>query len=364
MPKPILVASCSFDLSVTSNHLVLVPEGTFSGVDGRPFDAPHWVLTPERGQQIVASLNQRQVDMVIDYEHATLKAQETGEPAPASGWLKAAHFSYVNGVGICSTKFEWLDKAKGYIESKEYKYLSPIIFYTKTGEVVGLHSVALTNTPNLDNLPEVQLAALAQDYFTQNSPQQDSEMEELLEQLRWMLNLPLSATAEEVLAELNKLSAQIKEKTGVAVAANGQHLFDALDAIDQIKVAANSQSAVDMTQYVPMAVYQEAVNKAGTAEAAQKAKEIDDLIVAACSDGRLTGQATIDWIKDQATTNPDFVKSHIESLPKIAALSQRQTEQVQLAANHQQQQKPVVDDITVSIATQLGVDPTTLGANP
>ncbi len=37
-------------------------------------------------------------------------------------------------------------------------------------------------------------------------------MEELLEQLRWMLNLPLSATAEEILAELNKLSAQIKEK--------------------------------------------------------------------------------------------------------------------------------------------------------
>jgi hypothetical protein len=51
-------------------------------------------------------------------------------------------------------------------------------------------------------------------------------MDELLEQLRWMLNLPLSATAEEVLAELNKLSAQIKEKTGVVVAANGQNLFD------------------------------------------------------------------------------------------------------------------------------------------
>lgn len=361
MPKSILVASCSFDLNATSTHLVLVPEGTFNGVDGRPFDAPHWILTPERGQQIVAALNQRQVDMVIDYEHATLKAQETGEPAPASGWLKAAHFSYVKGVGICSTKFEWLDKAKGYIESEEYKYLSPVLFYTKnTGEVVGLHSVALTNTPNLDNLPEAQLAALAQDFFTQNSPQ-DSEMEELLEQLRWMLNLPLSATAEEIMAELNKLLTQIKEKTGVAVAANGQHLFNALEAIDQIKVAANSQETVDMTQFVPMAVYQEAVANAGNAEAAQKAKELDDLIVAACSDGRLTGQVTIAWMKDQAKTNPDFVKAHLESLPKIAALTQRQTEQVNLAANHQKQ--PVVDDITNSIATQLGLDPSELGAN-
>ncbi len=361
MPKSILVASCSFDLNATSTYLVLVPEGKFNGVDGRPFDAPHWILTPERGQQIVAALNQRQVDMVIDYEHATLKAQETGEPAPASGWLKAAHFSYVKGVGICSTKFEWLDKAKGYIESEEYKYLSPVLFYTKnTGEVVGLHSVALTNTPNLDNLPEAQLAALAQDFFTQNSPQ-DSEMEELLEQLRWMLNLPLTATAEDILAELNKLSTQIKEKTGVAVAANGQNLFDALEAIDQIKVAANSQAAVDMTQFVPMAVYQEAVASAGNAEAAQKAKEIDDLIMAACSDGRLTGQATIEWMKDQAKTNPDFVKAHLESLPKIAALTQRQTAQTNVAANHQKQ--PVVDDIANSIATQLGLDPSELGAN-
>ncbi len=359
--KSILVASCSIDLNATSTHLVLVPEGTFNGVDGRPFDAPHWVLTPERGEQIVAALNQRKVDMVIDYEHATLKAQETGEPAPASGWLKAASFSYIKGVGICSTNFKWLDKAKGHIEKEEYKYLSPVLFYTKTGEVVGLHSVALTNTPNLDNLPEARLAALAQDYFTQNSTQ-DSEMKELLEQLRWMLNLPLSATAEEILAELNKLSAQIKEKTGVAVAANGQHLFDALAAIDQLKLAANSQDQVDMTQFVPMAVYQEAVANAGNAEAAQKAKEIDDLIVAACSDGRLTGQATIEWVKEQAKTNPDFVKAHIESLPKIAALTQRQTEQVNLAANHQQQ--PVVDEIATSIATQLGLNPADLGANP
>lgn len=356
MPKSILVASCSFDLNATSTHLVLIPEGTFSGVDGRPFDAPHWILTPERGEQIVAALNQRQVDMVIDYEHATLKAQKTGEPAPASGWLKAASFSYIKGVGICSTNFKWLDKAKNHIEKEEYKYLSPVLFYTKTGEVVGLHSVALTNTPNLDNLPEAHLAALAQDYFTQNSPQQDSEMDELLEQLRWMLNLPLSATAEEIMAELGKLQAQIKDKTGVAVAANSQNLFDVIAAIEQIKLAANSQATPDLTQFVPMAVYQEAVNQAGTAAASAKAKELDDLIVAACSDGRLTGEATINWVKNQAKSNPDFVKTHLESLPKIAALTQRQTETVSLAANHQQHAGQQLTPEAAAVAAQMGID--------
>lgn len=179
-------------------------------------------------------------------------------------------------------------------------------------------------------------------------------MEELLEQLRWMLNLPLSATAEEITAELGKLQAQIKEKTGVAVAANSQNLYDALNAIDQLKIAANSQSTPDLTQFVPLAVYQEAVNKASNADAVMKGKEMDDLITAACSDGRLTGEATINWMKDQAKANPDFVKTHLEGLPKIAALSQTQTSQMKIAGNHSQPTPPA-DEIQSSIDAQLGL---------
>lgn len=354
MKTTLLAAACSFALeAATPDYLVLIPEGIFKGIDGRPFDAPHWNLTPERGKQIVAALNQRSIDMVIDYEHATLKVQESGEPAPAAGWLKAGGFQYIEGVGVCSTQFEWTDKASDYIGSGEYKYLSPVFFYQNTGDVQQLLHAALTNTPNLDTLPEARLAAAAQDFFAQNSQQQDSTMEELLEQLRWMLNLPLSATAEEITAELEKLKTQIKEKTGVAVAANSQTLYDALNAIDQLKIAANSSTAVDPTQFVPMAVYQEAVAKAGNADAAMKTKEMDDLITAACSDGRLTGEATINWYKDQAKTNPDFVKKQLESLPKIAALTQQQTSQVNLAANHQK--TPAVDDVQNEVFGLLGV---------
>ena len=133
MKKILLVAACSFALEVAQpEYLVLIPEGIFKGIDGRPFDAPHWNLTPERGEQIVAALNQRSIDMVVDYEHATLKAQESGDPAPAAGWLKSGGFQYIKGVGVCSAQFEWTDKASGYISSDEYKYLSPVFFMTKT----------------------------------------------------------------------------------------------------------------------------------------------------------------------------------------------------------------------------------------
>lgn len=354
MKKTILAASCSFDLSALSDHFVLIPEGVFrSEIDGRPYDAPHWILTPERGRQIVAALNQRKIDTVIDYEHATLKSKQTGEPAPAAGWLKSAGFTYIEGVGLCSTNFEWLPKAKDHIEAKEYKYISPVFLYDSTGAITTLINVALTNTPALDQLPEAKLAAAAQEFFAQNLPQ-DSKMDELLEQLRWMLNLPLSATAEEILAELGKLQQQIKEKTGVALAANSQNLFDAIAAIEQLKLAANSQSTPDPSKYVPIAMYNEAKAQAASVATNGQEKEIKELITAACSDGRLTGDAAVVWANDFAIRDFAGFKAHLEGIPKIAALSQRQTSSTNFAG-HQQQQPSQPDDIAISIDTQLGL---------
>lgn len=51
-----------------------------------------------------------------------------------------------------------------------------------------------------------------------------------------------------------------------------------------------------------------------------------------------------------------FVKAHIESLPKIAALTQRQTEQVNLAANHQQYGGQQHTPEALSVAAQMGID--------
>ena len=349
--KP-LIAACAMSLSTESaGRLVIIPEGNFKGLDGRPNDVPHWSLTQQRGEAIVAALSNRQIDLVIDYEHGTLKAAKSGEPAPASGWLKPEGWIYVPGVGVCSTQFEWTDKAQGYISSGEYKYLSPVFMYSKSGEVLNLLSVALTNTPNLDTLPEAQLAAAAQELLSVTTIK-DSSMDELLEQLRWMLNLPLFATAEEVLAELNKLSAQIKEKTGVVVAANGQNLFDVLSEL-QAKIAANSQTSPDPKQWVPMAVYQEAVAARASIASNTQEKEREDAITAACSDGRLTGEATIAWVRQRGKSDAAGTLTYLSELPKIAALTQQQTQQTQIAANHQH---PTYTAEALEVAAAMGVE--------
>ncbi|RXS92965.1 phage protease [Acinetobacter junii] len=347
MKKKLLVAACASALNQSEEWLVIIPEGNFKGIDGRPFEADSWFLTPDRGRQIVAALNSRKIDMVVDYEHGTLKSKETGEPAPASGWLKK--FTYIEGVGLCSTDYKWTDKAQGFIDKEEYKYLSPVFSYTTTGEVTGLLCVALTNTPNLDELPAL-LAAAAQDLFAQNN-QETSNMEELLERLRWMLNLPVSATAEEIIAELGKLQSQISDKTGVAVAANSKNLFDALDAIDQIKIAANNQQQPDPSKFVPVAVVTELQTEIATLKGAVQTNEIETLITAACSDGRLRGEAMTAWATNLGKSNPQALKDYLETAPKIPALVGKQTETI--AANHQQH-KPQHTPEDLAVAAMFG----------
>ena len=332
MKTKLLVAACASALSQSSNRLVLIPEGQFSGLDGRPHDAPFWSLTAERGRQIALALNNRNIDMVIDYEHGTLKSQADGKPAPASGWIKS--FEYVDGVGLCSSDFKWTAQAQGFIDAEEYRYISPVFSYTPNGDITSLLCVAITNTPNLDELPAL-LAAAAQDLFIQNS-QQDSTMDELLEQLRWMLNLPLSTTAEEIKAELGKLQTQISDKTGVVVAANGQNLFDAVAAIDQLKMAANNQQP-DLSKFVPIAVVSGLQAQIATLTTNSNKTEIDTLYTAACSNGQLLGDDMQAWGRKLADEQPEEFKKFVGSAPKIAALNGKQTDGTNVAANHQQQ---------------------------
>ena len=162
-------------------------------------------------------------------------------------------------------------------------------------------------------------------------------MDELLEQLRWMLNLPLSTTAEEIKAELGKLQTQISDKTGVVMAANGQNLFDAVAAIDQLKTAANNQQP-DLSKFVPIAVVSGLQAQIATLTANSNKTEIDTLYTATCSNGQLLGDDMQAWGRKLADEQPEEFKKFVGSAPKIAALNGKQTDGTNVAANKQQGQ--------------------------
>ena len=87
----------------------------------------------------------RKVDLVIDYEHQTLKDVQ----APAGGWIEDIY----KGEDAVIAKVRWTDRAKEYIKNREYRYLSPVVMVREADKkAVSLHSAALTNTPAIDGM--------------------------------------------------------------------------------------------------------------------------------------------------------------------------------------------------------------------
>ncbi len=118
----------------------ILPFGEVVLGDGRD---PFWVTQESLGK-IMEAWNLRGNDMVIDYEHQTV----TGQEAPAAGWVKAL-FPASDGLWA---RVEWTDRARVYLEKKEYRYFSPVVQLGEGRLVVDLLHVALTNFPALTNL--------------------------------------------------------------------------------------------------------------------------------------------------------------------------------------------------------------------
>lgn len=172
----------------------VLPAGQFRASDGRPTDVSYWEV--KKPNQLLAKIAARKNDVLVDYEHKTLIPGETN---PAAGWIKPTDFKWEEGQGLFVVKCEWTDAAKAYIANKEYRYISPVFkFDPKTGEVIDLVNMALTNNPALDGMKGV-MAAVAQTIVS------DAMNPELLK----LLGLPETADDAAVLEAIKKLQTDL-----------------------------------------------------------------------------------------------------------------------------------------------------------
>ena len=182
----------------------LIPAGSFSGRDGR---GPYHAGDREQLERIAAMTRRYAgtTDLVVDYEHQTLKAAQNGKPAPAAGWVREVEAREDGIYGL----IEWTASAQSAIEAKEYRYLSPVYFHTKEGKVLALQCVALTNTPNLYDLAELSAHSVFQQ--TPNSNNEDN-----MDKLLAALGLKTGASEDDVLLAVNSL---LTGASAIAVAA-------------------------------------------------------------------------------------------------------------------------------------------------
>ena len=129
---------------------------------------------------------ERGLDLVIDYEHQTLKDVQ----APAAGWVK----DLILQEDAIAAKVEWTPRAKEYLKNREYRYLSPVVLVRRSdNKAVVMHSGALTNTPAIDHMFAVVNKG------SDGEKEGGTGMETLLKKLAALLGLPEEASEEDVL---------------------------------------------------------------------------------------------------------------------------------------------------------------------
>ncbi len=301
-----IIAACVFEISAqgdTQSTVQLLPDGEFTARDGRPFDANSWKIDARIAASVIARIDARQGDLVFDYEHQTLNTEWNGAPAPAAGWFK--QLEYRPGEGLFATDVRWTDRARGFIEAKEYRYVSAVFSYLPTsGEVVEIHHAALTNYPALDGMSEVVSRAAAR--FTSTQPITEEENDMNKEMLK-LLGLDEGASEQEIQAAIVALKARA----------------DQVGELEQ-SVAALKSGTPDPEKYVPIRVVEEMRTEIASLRTAQIESQVDDLVEIALSDGKLL-PAQEEWARDLGTKDVAALKSYLDTAQPIAALKGSQT---------------------------------------
>lgn len=311
----------------------LFPDGSFAARDGRPATITEGALTAWRvdadiAAPLAALVAARETPLAVDYEHQLLLAKQNGKPAPASGWIESV--SYVPGRGLFAA-VSWTAKAREHISADEYRYISPVFRFDKaTGAVLEILSVALTNNPALDGMDAVALAALFPS--TTTATVTEDHMDELLERLRWMLNLPITAGKTEIIAQLDKLKEQLSEGDAAAASVDLLELLTAAKGKDEQIAALTSQlESPDPAKYAPVAALT-SLQQANTAlqvkvaelTSAGKLGQVDSLVQAALADGRLN-PALESWARELGAKDEPALSAFLAAAVPVAALGSMQT---------------------------------------
>ena len=294
-------------------------------VDGESFSA------------MKAQIAQRGVDLVIDYEHQTL----TGEQAPAAGWVKELFLD----DGQIKARVEWTDRAKAYLENREYRYLSPVITVRKAdNKAMGLHSIALTNTPAIENM-EAIVNSLNFEEGGQNT------MNEFMKKLAALLGLGEDATEEQVAEALkacveeNKSLKEGKQPGDEATVAN-----KAVCELLGLKAGAPTEDVTAKIMELKGGT-SDGVNVLAELKALKQQnaqRDADEAVTLALKAGKIT-PAQKDWARSYALADPKGFGAFVEKAPQVVPMGE-----VDLGSSVAlKSDKP--DEATTLVCKQLGV---------
>ena len=314
----------------------LLPVGPFKARDGRPFDVPggHWQLDGQIAAALIARAKGLGQDILIDYDHQTLKVDQNGQPAPAAGWYNGDEIEWREGQGLF-IKPRWTERAAALVAAKEYRFLSAVFPYDAQGRPLELRMTAITNDPGVVGMQA--LAALSAQPIQPGLPatpspvaQKERPMNEHLIALLGKLGIQLGAdgqlTTEQgtaALAALDTLQASAKKAPELEAALAAERT-----SLAALKAQPGGQ--VDLAQYVPVATYNALVNQVAALTAQVDTTDAATLIKEARTAGKVVAAEEEYLTAYAAQKGVAALKALLEPRPAIAALTASQTAAVTL----------------------------------
>lgn len=262
----------------------LIPAGPrVTGRDGRS-----WIFDATSHELVLSAYRDRNIELPIDWEHATQHRAPKGEEAPAAAWIKSLEIR----DGALWGAVGWTPRGGDQVINQEYRFLSPVFDYDPaTGRIARLVSAALTNTPNL------HLQAL--------NSEEDAPM-------------PRSTLLAAAIATI-----------GLAADADDDALATAINSLRTDRDTAraeNSECAPSLDRYVPRADYDAVVTRATNAEQAVKDRDtadhkakVDAAIDGALKLGKIT-PATADYHRASCSDTDGLARfqAFVEAAPAVA----------------------------------------------
>ena len=297
----------------------LLPAGHFSAVDGRPHDVPggQWLIDAAVAQRVMALASTAQNDLVIDYEHQTLNADQNGQPAPAAGWFKQMEWREGSGLWI---KPQWTSRALDFIKNGEYKFLSAVFPYDKrTGEPLSLHSAALVNRPGIDGMQALEALRAQLDSQPSTNPQETPAMNKAMRKLLAKLGIELGE------------GEQLSDEQGAAALSALTTLQTSADKAKRLETevvtlkAKSGTQATDLSQYVPAGTYNALVVEMAALKANGDKNTAEQLITDAQAEGKVMA-AEVDYLTQfSQQQGVAALKEMLEKRPAFASLKSTQT---------------------------------------
>lgn len=294
--------------SAAPKWIRVLPAGQVRTVSYPPFQVDRGVM-----DRIIAAYKASGLDVVVDFEHQTLGGQWSSPDgtAPAGGWIKDME---PRDDGLWAL-VEWTERGGRAVAAREYRYLSPVLLPGKAP--ARLHSVALTNTPEIRGMAPL----VAKNINEENG----------MKTLRELLGLPADATDEQVQTTVQALE-DGRKATAAVLSLKPEATFAEIGAAakDLLALKASAVESLALSQSVKPEDLRGAVialrNPANTVPAADflalKARlddrDAEDLVAKAITDGKVT-PAQRDWAKGYACKDRPGFEAFVAQAPVVVA---------------------------------------------